>query len=73
MLMEMHRTKRLPVVIFRPGIVIGQYGTPFHWGVGMWITESVVRGMGRWREQATFCARLRRCCSTGAGHSGSWD
>src|SRR5262249_39950819 len=35
MLMEMHRTKQLPVVIFRPGIVIGQCGTPFHWGVGM--------------------------------------
>src|SRR5262249_39537327 len=33
-LMEMHRTQRLPVVIFRPGIVIGRGGTPFHWGVG---------------------------------------
>jgi predicted dehydrogenase/nucleoside-diphosphate-sugar epimerase len=34
-LMEMHRTQRLPVVIFRPGIVIGRGGNPFHWGVGM--------------------------------------
>ena len=34
LLMEMHRTRRLPVVIFRPGIVIGKGGNPFHWGVG---------------------------------------
>ena len=34
-LMEIHRTKRLPVVVFRPGIVIGKGGNPFHWGVGM--------------------------------------
>ncbi len=33
-LMEMHRTKQLPAVIFRPGIVIGRGGSPFHWGVG---------------------------------------
>ncbi len=33
-LMEMYRTKKLPVVIFRPGIVIGRGGSPFHWGVG---------------------------------------
>src|SRR5262249_7281329 len=33
-LMEMHSTQRLPVVIFRPGIVIGRGGNPFHWGVG---------------------------------------
>src|SRR3974390_1528045 len=33
-LMEMHSTQRLPVVIFRPGIVIGRGGNAFHWGVG---------------------------------------
>ncbi len=33
-LMEMYKTKQLPVVIFRPGIVIGRGGNPFHWGVG---------------------------------------
>jgi predicted dehydrogenase/nucleoside-diphosphate-sugar epimerase len=33
-LLELHRTDRLPVVIFRPGIVIGRGGNPFHWGVG---------------------------------------
>jgi nucleoside-diphosphate-sugar epimerase len=39
--MEMHRTDQLPVVIFRPGIVIGRGGNPFHWGVGMWASEGV--------------------------------
>jgi predicted dehydrogenase/nucleoside-diphosphate-sugar epimerase len=34
MLVEMHRTRQLPMVIFRPGIVIGPGGNPFHWGVG---------------------------------------
>lgn len=34
MLMDLHRTRGLPVVIFRPGIVIGRGGNPFHWGVG---------------------------------------
>jgi predicted dehydrogenase/nucleoside-diphosphate-sugar epimerase len=39
-LMEMHRTKGLPVVIFRPGIVIGPGGNPFHWGVGKFSKNS---------------------------------
>jgi predicted dehydrogenase/nucleoside-diphosphate-sugar epimerase len=34
LLMEMHRTQKLPVVIVRPGIVIGRGGNAFHWGVG---------------------------------------
>ena len=33
LLLEMHRTKHLPLVIFRPGIVIGRGGIPFHYGV----------------------------------------
>jgi predicted dehydrogenase/nucleoside-diphosphate-sugar epimerase len=39
-LMEMHRTNGLPVVIFRPGIVIGPGGNPFHWGVGKFSKNS---------------------------------
>ena len=45
-LTEMYRTKQLPVVIFRPGIVIGPHGTPFHWGVGMWISENLCQVWG---------------------------
>jgi predicted dehydrogenase/nucleoside-diphosphate-sugar epimerase len=33
-LKEMHRINGLPLVIFRPGIVIGRGGSPFHFGVG---------------------------------------
>ncbi len=34
LLMDMHDKQALPVVILRPGIVIGRGGEPFHWGVG---------------------------------------
>ena len=33
-LTNMHREQKLPLVIVRPGIVIGRGGNPFHWGVG---------------------------------------
>jgi predicted dehydrogenase/nucleoside-diphosphate-sugar epimerase len=45
-LIEMHRTKQLPIVIFRPGIVIGRGGNPFHWGVGSWVSESICEVWG---------------------------
>ena len=35
-LMSMFREQRLPIIIFRPGIVIGHGGSPLYWGVGMW-------------------------------------
>lgn len=34
LLIDMHQTQMLPVVIVRPGIVIGNGGNAFHWGVG---------------------------------------
>lgn len=40
-LLELHREKRLPVVIFRPGIVLGPGGSPYHWGVAAWPYNSV--------------------------------
>jgi nucleoside-diphosphate-sugar epimerase len=45
-LMLMHRERGLPVVIVRPGIVIGRGGSPFHWGVGMWWHEAVCQIWG---------------------------
>jgi len=42
LLMDMWRSRKLPVVIFRPGIVIGRGGIPFHYGVGRWITDGGV-------------------------------
>ena len=43
---DMHRADGLPVVIVRPGIVIGEGGNPFHWGVGKWSSEGLVETWG---------------------------
>ena len=40
-LKKMHREQGLPLVIVRPGIVIGRGGSPFHWGVGRWWSNAV--------------------------------
>ena len=45
LLIDMHRTQALPVVIVRPGIVIGNGGNAFHWGVGKF-SESVCEVWG---------------------------
>jgi len=45
-LMQMHRERGLPLVILRPGIVIGRGGSPFHWGVGMWWHDAVCQIWG---------------------------
>ena len=46
-LMELHRERGLPVVIFRPGIVIGRGSSPLHWGIGMWSFDAVCQLWGR--------------------------
>lgn len=46
-LKALHRDKSLPLVILRPGIVIGRGGSPFHWGVGMWWHGSACQVWGR--------------------------
>jgi len=47
LLQQMRTEKGLPLAIFRPGIVIGRGGSPFHWGVGMWTANSVCRLWGK--------------------------
>ena len=47
LLMEMHRGQSLPVVILRPGIVLGIGSSPFHWGVGMWHYGSICQLWGK--------------------------
>jgi nucleoside-diphosphate-sugar epimerase len=49
MLLQMHRCQGLPVVVFRPGIVIGRGTSPFHWGTAFWAWESVCRLWGKGR------------------------
>ncbi len=46
LLMTMYREKGLPVVIFRPGIVIGKGCPPAHWGVGMFQSETRMQFWG---------------------------
>ncbi len=41
LLIDLFKQSSLPVVIVRPGIVIGSGGDPRHWGVGMWPHPSV--------------------------------
>jgi nucleoside-diphosphate-sugar epimerase len=53
-LMELHREQGLPVVIFRPGIVIGRGGSPFHWGIGMWSWNAVCQIWGQGRNPLPF-------------------
>jgi predicted dehydrogenase/nucleoside-diphosphate-sugar epimerase len=45
-LLRMYRERGLPLVIVRPGIVIGRGGSPFHWGVGRWWYEAVCQLWG---------------------------
>lgn len=40
LLTELYKTRHLPLVIFRPGIVIGKGCPPAHWGVGMFESET---------------------------------
>lgn len=38
---------KMPLVIFRPGIVLGSGGSPFHWGVAAWPYKSVCNLYGQ--------------------------
>jgi nucleoside-diphosphate-sugar epimerase len=48
-LVAMHRERGLPVVIFRPGIVIGRGASPLHWGIGMWSWNAICQVWGQGR------------------------
>ncbi len=45
-LLALWQDKGLPVVILRPGIVLGKGGSPLHWGVAGWPYPSVARLWG---------------------------
>jgi predicted dehydrogenase/nucleoside-diphosphate-sugar epimerase len=53
-LMALHRERGLPVVVFRPGIVIGRGASPFHWGVGMWSWNALCQIWGHGRNPLPF-------------------
>lgn len=45
-LLALQRERGLPVVIFRPGVVVGRGGSPQHWGIAAWEYGSVCRLWG---------------------------
>ncbi|MWD30018.1 NAD-dependent epimerase/dehydratase family protein [Aquicoccus sp. SCR17] len=53
-LMAMHARDGLPVVIARPGIVVGQGGPLQHWGIGRWHGAGAVRIWGNGRNVLPF-------------------
>ena len=53
-LMAMHREQGLPLVIARPGIVIGAGGPLQHWGIGRWHGAGAVRIWGNGRNTLPF-------------------
>lgn len=53
-LLAMHRDKGLPLVIVRPGIVIGRGGPLQHWGIGRWKGAGAVRLWSTGREIQPF-------------------
>lgn len=46
LLLDLHRKRGLPLVIFRPGVVIGEGCPPAHWGVGMFHSDTRVQFWG---------------------------
>ena len=52
--MALHRDRGLPLIIARPGIVIGQGGPLQHWGIGRWHGAGAVRIWGSGRNILPF-------------------
>ena len=46
LLTKMHKDENLPLVIVRPGIVIGEGGPLQHWGIGRWAGAGAVKIWG---------------------------
>lgn len=53
-LMRMHRERGLPLVIARPGIVVGHGGPLQHWGIGRWHGAGALRIWGHGRNILPF-------------------
>jgi len=53
-LLTMHREDGLPLVIVRPGIVIGKGGPLQHWGIAMWRGANACKMWGNGRNHLPF-------------------
>ena len=54
MLLDLHATVGLPVVILRPGVVVGDGGSPFHGGLGFYNNEQHCLGWNDGRNALPF-------------------
>jgi nucleoside-diphosphate-sugar epimerase/predicted dehydrogenase len=54
LLQRLHTERGLPLVILRPGIVIGSGAPPAHWGVGMFHSDTRVELWGEGRHPLPF-------------------
>ena len=61
LLTKMHKDENLPLVIVRPGIVIGEGGPLQHWGIGRWAGAGAVKiwGTGQKHPAAGLGRRCR--------------
>ena len=53
-MLAMHASDRLPVVILRPGVVVGEGGLPFHSGVGLYNNDQHCIGWNAGRNPLPF-------------------
>ncbi len=53
-MLAMHADRRLPVVILRPGVVVGEGGLPFHSGVGFYNNDQHCIGWNAGRNPLPF-------------------
>ena len=53
-LMDLHRARGLPLIIARPGIVVGGDGPLQHWGIGRWHGPGAVKLWGNGRNILPF-------------------
>ena len=53
-LLRLHREENLPLVIVRPGIVIGKGGPLQHWGIAMWRGSNACKMWGNGRNHLPF-------------------
>ncbi|WP_127903624.1 NAD-dependent epimerase/dehydratase family protein [Solirhodobacter olei] len=53
-LLALHREQGLPLVIARPGIVVGERGPLQHWGIGRWSGPGAIRLWGNGRNILPF-------------------
>ena len=54
MLLDLHRSENLPVVILRPGVVVGEGTSPFHSGVGLYNNDQHCIGWNAGRNPLPF-------------------